>query len=267
MILRLKSDGFILVGVMILLALFALISGLTFYHSSGSIRLSAQTIHSRRAGLLAVTKSFGQSNNVLSSQDRIVCNDAQTIVGSNEAMRRLCWLNGKPSLTDYGSYLSKATLPIGSTPHIGTISAFGFSLTPGSNRSSYSIQFEGLKALLPSVQVLSNIEQQTNIDTSSTSGPVLIATPGYVDLPGTVTIADGLIIIAGGDLHIGSILAKNSPTHLQLISTTGVILVGHIDPHISLRVESPIGVFLPHGATYANGSTLKRIQLLALGFN
>ena len=262
-----KSEGFVLIGIMILLALFALISALTFYHTNSAVQLSAQNIHNQRAELLAVTKSFDQSGKVLSGLDRFICNDEQTVVGRNDSLKSLCWLNGQSGLIDYGYYFFKAALPIGSTTHTGNVSEFGFSLTPGSNRCAYSIKFETLKALLPSVQVLSNIEQQANIDTSSTSGPVIIATPGYIDLPGTVTIADGLIIIAGGDLHLGSIISAKSPAHMQLISATGVISVGHIDPNISLSIESPIGAFLPRGITYNRGSTLKQVQLLALGFN
>jgi type II secretory pathway pseudopilin PulG len=263
---RSLSDGFVLIGIMVLLAIFGLISGLLSFHANNATRLSAQAIQNRRANLMAITKSFTESASALNSKDRFVCNKSTAKSGAIEATRRLCWLNGKGEIIDYDYYLSRAILPPSSIKHLSNSSRFGFILTPGSNRSPYSIQFDNLKAFLPRVQVLSNIEQLSDAEISSNDEDTIIATPGYIDLSGNLNISSNTTLIAGGDLHIGSIHVSSPSIHVQLVSGTGVVSVESITADVSINIEAPIGVFLPPNVNFQNGTDLKRKELFALGF-
>ncbi len=96
----------------------------------------------------------------------------------------------------------------------------------------------------------------------------VLASLGYIEASGELTLSTDILIIAGGDLSIQTLSSAFGTVHVTLVSATGSVTVQHIDPRVELRVIAWQGAFLPLHRSHQDLDLMPSVlQIIPLGFS
>ncbi len=124
----------------------------------------------------------------------------------------------------------------------------GFPLTTGSAVSGLLCMLDS-DVTLKDLRIRGNTAANSPIKASNTDAEAayaLLAATGFIDIAAPVVSDRDLLIVAGGDLHVGAILTtKPDFVKVTLISSTGTVRVDEVGNLVSLKAFGREGVRIP----------------------
>lgn len=142
--------------------------------------------------------------------------------------------------------------------HFAQATSFGTALTGNSSIWPVTCNLTGT---LPAgyFVYLANLEASDPLRPVPASGPALVSTPGYIDLPQGIMVSGDTLITAAGDINIGRITAT-APSSVTITSTTGLVNISGISGALQLRIISRYGHFVHGAATTQTSELLPPLQ-------
>ena len=139
----------------------------------------------------------------------------------------------------------------------GTTTRSGFRITPSAVVSLRVCAPQSLTSLVTT----GNIETDAAFDITGTS-LITIAAHGYIDAPHEIHVSAPALIIAGGDIHLASLIQSGpAPRRATLVALTGSIVVDQIQGDLKLRAIAWQGVYLPGNATLDASAPMPPLRL------
>lgn len=256
-----KNSGSALISVLMLCALFGLLA-LNIFRSTQFIQAAQTTeIHSLQARSLSEFDILDSLENDAShlSASSYDCLSLGSTVGKVSINRKLCLSLNRPptglleqSVIDgrqvgqfpafnYSRTFKSATSCPENLYQCSGVTPSGFELTALASCSHFLCE-------MPQIQLANDYVLRGNLSAAklhaARSAQVVIAASGFIDIHSQALFDNDTLIIAGGDLHISTLISA-AGSDITLISATGRIVVNQIRGSPALKAIGRAGVDLP----------------------
>ncbi|NLF24428.1 MAG: hypothetical protein GX589_02055 [Deltaproteobacteria bacterium] len=286
------DKGSVLLAVLLAAAFIALLFLGTGHFAYLLVQMQAGRVHALRARVQAENRVLYQAGDadLPTTAGRLVYAAAEGSTGKHQLHRRLYLMQSmsdekiltaalivgsdleEPAafpIIDYEQLFMGAANCDAATFGSKFLTSSGFELTPSALRSSRKCVITRLPGD-DDYAVKGNLEIQAaaQISAGGRSSAVVIAALGYLEAFEALTVSGKVMLVAGGDLHLKSLVSEGEAVEVTLVSSSGVVVVDQILGVLALRVITWSGAYLPFGYVPSGNNLLPPLlkrEVLGMG--